>query len=476
MRSSDVIASSTIERQPRHSKSFGRTEAILPRALIFVLVISVALRIASALYEGNTVGILPGVHDQLSYDALARRVAQGYGFTFASDWWPATSAGQPTAHWSFAYTLYLAAIYAFIGPYPIIGRIVQALVAGILHPYLTWRIGSRLFGPPVGVIAALITAAYGYFVFYAGALMAETFYILAVLWAFDITLRIRMQEELPPRRLFLVLGFALGLAVLLRQAFLLFVPFLLIWLCVGRTSVGKARLYRRALWTGALLATAVVGLVILPWTIRNYLVFQRFVLLNTNAGFAFFWANHPIHGTSFIPVLPDGNRYRELIPLGLLRLDEARLDQALLIEGIREVRRDPMRYAQLSISRSKEYFKFWPSASSGLASNVVRMLSFGLVLPFAVLGLCVAARKRRASDFLDGADSRRGEVFPAGRGLLYLFVFVYTLIHLLSWALIRYRLPVDALLVVFASAGIQWIWLHARPLSLKLVRIPIRST
>jgi len=40
------------------------------------------------------------------------------------------------------------------------------------------------------------------------------------------------------------------------------------------------------------------------------------------------------------------------------------------------------------------------------------------------------------------------------RLILYIFVAVYTAIHLLSWALIRYRLPVDAILLVFASAAI----------------------
>jgi len=39
--------------------------------------------------------------------------------------------------------------------------------------------------------------------------------------------------------------------------------------------------------------------------------------------------------------------------------------------------------------------------------------------------------------------------------LLYLFVAVYTLIHLLSWALVRYRLPVDAVLIVFAGVAVQ---------------------
>jgi hypothetical protein len=36
-----------------------------------------------------------------------------------------------------------------------------------------------------------------------------------------------------------------------------------------------------------------------------------------------------------------------------------------------------------------------------------------------------------------------------------LFVALYTLVHLLSWALIRYRLPVDAVLLVFAALAVE---------------------
>jgi hypothetical protein len=38
--------------------------------------------------------------------------------------------------------------------------------------------------------------------------------------------------------------------------------------------------------------------------------------------------------------------------------------------------------------------------------------------------------------------------------LLYLYMAVYSAMHVLSWTLIRYRLPVDAILVIFAGFGI----------------------
>ena len=44
--------------------------------------------------------------------------------------------------------------------------------------------------------------------------------------------------------------------------------------------------------------------------------------------------------------------------------------------------------------------------------------------------------------------------FRRGVTLLWLFIFVYSGIHLLSWSLIRYRLPVDAVLVIFAGLAV----------------------
>ena len=391
-----------------------------------IIAISVVLRLGACLAMGNQLEVLPGICDQVSYDALARSLLAGHGFTFPTDWWPTTPADTPTAFWSYLYTLYLAGVYALFGPHPLVARLIQAVIAGILGPWLVYRIGWRVFGPTAGLVGAALLAVYIYFIYYGAALVTETFYILAVLWALDLALGL---VESPSRRGWVLLGLALGLATLLRQLILLFVSFLLLWLWwAGR---GRVR------WRYLVIPLLVIIILVLPWTVRNYRAFDRFVLLNTNAGFAFYWANHPIYGTKFVSILPAGGpSYQDLIPAELRGLDEAALDQALLWRGIGFVLDDPGRYALLSLSRVKDYFKFWPSPESSLTSNVSRVLSFGLYLPFMIYGLVLSLpRWRRCS-------------------LLYLFVGVYTLIHLLSWTLIRYRLPVDAVLIVFAGLGV----------------------
>jgi hypothetical protein len=182
---------------------------------------------------------------------------------------------------------------------------------------------------------------------------------------------------------------------------------------------------------------------ILPFTAFNAARFDRFVLLNTNAGFAFFWGNHPIYGTSFIPILPPNvATYQSLIPVELRQLDEAAMDQALLKIGLGFVLDDPGRYVLLSLSRIPPYFNFWPSGDSSTISNFSRVASFGLFLPFMLYGMWLSYARR----------AELGSFKPVV--LLYLFMLVYTGIHVLTWTLIRYRLPVDAILILFAGGAI----------------------
>jgi len=425
---------------------FSRDYAISAQGVLFLIIIAaIVLRLLSALFQGNTVTVLPGINDQVSYDSLARRVVEGYGFSFSENHWPMTRAGEPTAHWSFLYTLYLALLYALFTPQPIIARLLQAILVGGLQTYIIYLIGEKIFSKQVGLIAAAITAFYIYFIYYTGSLMTEPFYITAILYSLFISMRIsestnRKQEI----KLGIALGIGLACTLLLRQVFFLFIPFLFLWIWIARFKRGLSLPF-----VSTVISLGLVVLCILPFSLYNQARFGRFVLLNTNSGYAFFWGNHPIYGIKFIPILPS-ETYRDLIHQEVRDLDEAALDQELLRRGIQFVIDDPKRYILLSISRIPAYFMFWPSADSGLISNVSRVASFGIALPFMIYGLVLSVRK---------TDSKEGNrwinLILSPVGVLLMFVTIYSAIHLLTWALIRYRLPVDAVLILFAALAIS---------------------
>ena len=462
--------------------------------LFWVVMVGLALRLAVALYMGEEVIILPGISDQVSYHTLATRVAQGAGFTFPTQWWPVTAPDTYTAFWSYLYTFYLTVVYAIFGLHPLAARLLQAALVGTLTPWLAYRLARRVFDEkseglgrcftspqslklPFGLDVPLLAAAwvgfYGYFIYYSAALMTEMFYITGILWALDCAQRIalRSRPSVPnPQsqiRNYLELGLAIGITVLLRQVFLTFVPFLLAWLLwvavqQGRTAgLSWPRSAWRMAWQAAL-GLLVTAALIAPITLWNYHQFGRFVLLNTNAGYAFFWANHPVHGERFVPLFtPDMPTYQELIPEELRSLNEAELDNALMQRGMQFVLDEPLRYLKLCISRLPAHFIFWPLPGSSLASNLTRVGSLGLALPFMLLGTVLWAA---------GPKDPKGLQKPLGSGwpgvvaltlspgfVLQLFAWVYAGVHLLSWAGIRYRLPTDAVLLIFAAWGLAWL-------------------
>ena len=398
--------------------------AVSPRnkqLLSWILVLAVLVRIPVAVLMGDQITVLPGIQDQVSYDALAHSLLDGRGYSFTENWYPFTPANTPTAHWSFLYPLYLAGIYAVTGYHPLVARLLQAAVGGALLCWLVYKIGRRVANEETGLVGAGLTAVYGYFIYYNVALMTETFFIVLVL--LTLYLSLELKENPTPIR-WVWLGLSIGLASLLRQTVLLFVPFLLFWLFLELR-------HRGIRWWHFALPVLITVLLITPWSLRNYRVYNEFLLLNSNAGYALFASNNPNLGT-------DWNNDRVVVPLPpeLKGKNEPQLDRALTRRGVDFILADPQRYLWLTLDKTQEFFWFWPSSHSSRISNLNRVLSFGLYLPFMLVGLYLSLSRWR--NFM----------------VLYLFILIHTTIHLLSWPAPRYRLTVDAVSMVFAALAV----------------------
>lgn len=410
--------------------------------LYLIAAVAVTLRLLTALFLGDTV---PPGKDETSYSVLASRLASGHGYSFPDYWYPFAPPNTPTSHWSYLYTAFLAGLYSIFGVHPISARVVGALLTGILTPWLLYRLTCRVLGPcslskrpadystVIALLAASLGAIYAYFVLYGALVMTEGLYICVLLWSLERAVYLQQRLESPTQSvtwsLVLSLGVSLGIAALLRQAILpwaavLFLYLLWVGYCNKRTGLALK----------SLIAAGLVILVfILPFTVRNYRVYGEFLLLNSNTGYAMYSAQHPMHGADFqafaAAPLPD-----DLDPMPT---NEAQWERVLMRRGIEFVVNDPIRYLRLSLSRVADYFMFWPSRDTTLLHNVGRVFSFGLFLPFMIYGL-----------WLSRTQWRRFRI-------LYLFIVFYSLLHILTWAMIRYRLPVDAVLLIFAAIAIE---------------------
>jgi 4-amino-4-deoxy-L-arabinose transferase-like glycosyltransferase len=419
------------------------------RLLLLIIFLSIVLRLGAAMYLGDT---LVGeqqrrAHDQISYNYLANSLLVGKGFSFDQDWYPFTPANTPTAHWSFLYSIFLAGVYALTGPHPFAARLVQVLIVGILLPWFLYKLGSRIAGKTIGLLSAGLGTVYLYFVYYDASLMTEPFFILGILAMLNLALKLQPGNwedkfansigfpthllQSPQKLIYwIALGIVLGITALLRQTILLWVPFLFIWI----VWAGRGRIRP---W-GPTLTLGMTALLILPWTVRNYVVYEAFLPLNSNAGYALYSANHPDHGTQFI------QDYAAPLPADLqgAGLNEAQWNTELTKRGLQFILDDLGRYLLLSLNRVGIFFNFWFSPESTLISNWMRVLSFGLYLPFFVYGLILSLKEWRRFS------------------LLYLFAIIYSSMHILTWAGIRYRLPVDAAMMPFAALAVLNVIQH----------------
>ena len=144
-------------------------------------------------------------------------------------------------------------------------------------------IGRRLGGKRVGIIAAVLAAAYPNLWINDGLVMSES--LCALLVALVLLVLMQLLEQ-PSVRTALLLGALLGMAVLTRSELIIATPF------VGLVALRWIQPRREMLRIVGALALATM-IVIGPWIVYNMSRFDKSVLLSTNDGTTLIGANCP---------------------------------------------------------------------------------------------------------------------------------------------------------------------------------------
>jgi 4-amino-4-deoxy-L-arabinose transferase-like glycosyltransferase len=388
--------------------------------VLLILLIALIIRISAAVFLGNEVSGLSGANDEISYSILGYRFASGYGLTFPEFWYPWISAGAPQSYYSATMSLFLGIIYLVFGYYPLVARLIMALLSTIVVG-LIYLLSKRIFNTKVALLSAIIATFYAYLIFYGATLVTETPFILFLLITLYLTYEL---QDNPSLWKWIAFGVALSVAVLLRMAVIFLVPILFIWLSWNNR---KQLIY-------ILIPVVIIILSILPFTIRNYQLWNRFLLLEAQFGHVFWNGNHPDSNGDFHP-------YR-VFPIPddvLVSQNDAEITNRLFKMGVENVIENPGLFVSLTITRLREFFKFWPTQDSNAIANLLRVISFGLMWPFAVLGLWLVRAKWKM-------------LIP-----ILLFMFIHTSIYATSWTMIRYRIPLDAVLIIFSAIAIIFL-------------------
>lgn len=309
-------------------------------------------------------------------------------------------------------------------------RYLQAILGATLALSLG-LVGRRLSGEATGLVAAALAALYPELVWFVSHYWAETVFTVLLWWGMERLFAADAGRSWPAA---VLAGLLFGLATLTRETVLYFVPLAGAWLAFRR--VGGRR--RAALFVGT------AALVVLPWTVRNWLAFGSFVPVST-AGALNLWQGNArlsrqevydqyrlVHGQ--IP------RYQNARRRGL----EAVLERQpwWILEKLRDELPEYFAlHAQPIVNLERGAYGTVPRGRA-LAAIAVVLLPYLAVLVLFVAGVAYLPGGRVAS-------------------LLLGFLAFYVLLHVATHGYPRYRLPSMPVLLLIGAHG--WVAWRSRP-------------
>jgi hypothetical protein len=226
------------------------------------------------------------VWDGRYFDAFARRLARGEGYTVSVE--GDSGALRPTAHYPVGYPALLALAYRLFGDRVGVAFLVQCALGAALVA-VVHAIAERTSGPRGARVAGLVAALHPGLVLQAPLVMAEP--LAALLYACLVACMLHTPAHLGIAALG---GLVAGFATLVRPQTLLLAPALVA--CALMTAApasseprvnegpASARSDLRRSFAAALVFAGALAAVVAPWSLRNARVLDGPALVSTNGG------------------------------------------------------------------------------------------------------------------------------------------------------------------------------------------------
>jgi 4-amino-4-deoxy-L-arabinose transferase-like glycosyltransferase len=372
-------------------------------AVIFVAALTTRLAATVFIFRNYFGPQLLFVQNESSH--IASALVTGWGFSSPYANVPvAATAQQPPL-----YPLILAGIFKLFGICTVSSAwaaVVLNILAGALTAVLLYYVGNLYFTKTVGLVAAWVWALPWMY----RALAFSTSLSSPYLAALGLTvLLLLLPKVLKADRGWFTLGIYAGLLVLLQTTFLVVLAFYGIWLAFSKARSPKM-----------LLALAGLCLMLVPWTIRNYVQLGRLVPIRDNFGLELWLGNRPgMQGTvDYHGDFPDHD------PSNYAQLGELRFMDEKFQEAKEFIASDPLSFLKRCLRRS---FEFWyiPYSPPWILISVLGWA-----------GAVLAWKKKRIAVLL---------AIP-----LLAFPPVYYMTHTFP----TYRHPIDPVIILLATYGI----------------------
>jgi 4-amino-4-deoxy-L-arabinose transferase-like glycosyltransferase len=301
---------------------------------------------------------------------------------------------------------------------PGLGQLLLDIALSTLTVWLVHTLSSAIFADRLAAqLAALGCAIYPHFVFFSLVGLTETLFITLVVAAMAAWYR----------GAFVVAAVCAVLSILTRPAMDLLAPALVLYF---------ALIVHRLPWRGAALKLVAYVLIycamMTPWWLHNYRAYGSFVRLNLGSGEVFYLGNNPLNRTGGGIYGVDGDLKPFEMPNPVAR------NATLWKAGMDHVLEHPGRFVEMAAIKFVRLWRPWPYTDQYQSRFyiVASVLSFG---PVALLALFYLLR---------WGWHELPRIAP-----VILFVGYLTGIHMVTIGSVRYRVPMEPFVVIFAAVA-----------------------
>jgi hypothetical protein len=424
--------------------------------LPLILIVALGLRLGFAWDQErkiprDLVGLVPFLQETGN---IAFSIAQGHGF--GSPYWQETG---PTAWLTPVYPYLVAGAYKIFGihtPHAFFAIVLLNIILSTATCIPIFYVGKRVGGFTVASVAAWLWALFpnGWIIPFewvwdtslSALLMATILCATLCLADGDAHADCRDSNRAAPTttrpaswRPWCWYGLLWGFALMTNPSLGVMLPFLIAW-AVYRLLRLHEQNQGRALLKGPALAICIAILCCAPWTVRNYLVFHRFIPLRSNFAFELWLGNNE----NFDPqsqIVPAADPEREEIR-NYIRMGETAFMQDKSSKAVSFMRNHPKLEVILF---GRRFVAMW----TGMEKPVDGFLdSDSLLTRIALL-----------SNFLAAIGAFGGIIVLFFRRSPYAFPLtafpiVFPLVYYVTHASLRYRHPIDPIIMLLTAVAI----------------------
>lgn len=305
------------------------------------------------------------------------------------------------------------------------GALLLGVILSSLSCLLVYKLTEHIFkNKRAALIAMGIMAFYPYYIFYSYFLLTETLFTFLFIWAIYLLIKNYFNS-------FCVVA---TLAILTRPTPDFLFPILIIYVSffIYKLSFKSSVLN---LFKYFLIYTLVMS----PWWLHNYLLYKKFIRLNTGSGVVFYIGNNNLKGQGlFLP--PEGPDFSvpDKIENGkVVELDPVERDAFIMGKAKEFIKSEPQTFIKYFFVKMFRLWKPIPSPEN------MKSRPFYFFLPlygFDFLIICS----------LIGFKQNFKEYWKE-IGIFIMVLGYFTAVHSITYAEMRFRIPLDFVIILGAS-------------------------